>query len=384
MSESEHAFVLSGGGASGAYEIGVMKALLTEECDHVGGMKIDPGIYTGTSVGSFNAAFMASPKEDEDAPATVERLGDVWTDVIAERPENCGNGAFRIRGNALPFLRPKCLARHPARPFTDFFRDSTFLTASFARHLGQLARGGDEPWVERLLEFPDLSAFISTEPLRNLVRDYIDLKRLRASDKKMRAIATDWIRGKPLVFTKTDMNDDDGHKMILASTAIPGVFPPIEIGDDVFVDGGVTMNTPLSPAITAWREDKKRADNLTVHVVYVDTEIQEIPLEKVPSTFATANRFFLIVLAYNIKTDVEYARQVNARVAAAKTAADRKKAAVEDRHIVTVHRYRPKTDLGGVLGLLDFRRDRLERLIDQGFKDTAEHDCEKEGCVLPP
>ncbi len=110
--QSNQAVVLSGGGATGAYEIGVLEALFESD-------GFDPGIYTGTSVGSFNAAFMASPKTHEAGAATLARLKVVWQDTIAGRSELGRNGVFRIRGDVLPFLRPSVLARDPTKPLTE-------------------------------------------------------------------------------------------------------------------------------------------------------------------------------------------------------------------------------------------------------------------------
>ena len=42
-----------------------------------------------------------------------------------------------------------------------------------------------------------------------------------------------------------------------------------------------------------------------------------------------------------------------------------------------------KEDLGGGLGVLNFSRDAIERLIDKGYEDTLRHDCVRSGCVLP-
>src|SRR5205085_841645 len=72
MVETNHrkrAVILSGGGANGAYEIGVLKALFTGQCpstrrdldnpNEKPGM-LNPDIFAGTSVGAFNAAFLVA------------------------------------------------------------------------------------------------------------------------------------------------------------------------------------------------------------------------------------------------------------------------------------------------------------------------------------
>ena len=68
-SSNETALVQSGGGASGAYAVGVMKALFNGESPSTKNKeagpeaapeRLNPDIFTGTSVGSFNATYMAS------------------------------------------------------------------------------------------------------------------------------------------------------------------------------------------------------------------------------------------------------------------------------------------------------------------------------------
>jgi len=54
------AFVLSGGGAYAAYEVGVMKALSRGESPVTAHVPVDPAVLTGTSAGAFNAALLAS------------------------------------------------------------------------------------------------------------------------------------------------------------------------------------------------------------------------------------------------------------------------------------------------------------------------------------
>lgn len=61
----------------------------------------------------------------------------------------------------------------------------------------------------------------------------------------------------PLYVVATDMRTGDEVVLstgaivqaVLASTAIPGVFPPVRIGDRLLIDGGVANNTPISAAI---------------------------------------------------------------------------------------------------------------------------------------
>ena len=54
------AIVLSGGGAKGAFEVGVLLALAEGRSAATGHRPLSTDIYTGTSVGAFNATFLAS------------------------------------------------------------------------------------------------------------------------------------------------------------------------------------------------------------------------------------------------------------------------------------------------------------------------------------
>ena len=49
---------------------------------------------------------------------------------------------------------------------------------------------------------------------------------------------------------------------------------------------------------------------------------------------------------------------------------------------VVIHRYSPSRAVGGALGALNFRQDRLIELIELGFHDAVYHDCAANGCVL--
>ena len=51
---------------------------------------------------------------------------------------------------------------------------------------------------------------------------------------------------------------------------------------------------------------------------------------------------------------------------------------------LTVHNYRPQDDLGGALGMLDFRQGAVDSLIHQGYQNAVNHDCAQAFCVLAP
>lgn len=388
------AVVLSGGGAYGAYEVGVMKALLGCEMKGAGYRDLEPQVYTGTSVGSFNAAIMVS-QSDVTSSRAVERLEQIWLKEVAEGDNNCGNGVYRFRANPLRYLDPDCFA-DPFQPITDISGDVAFLARSFlARGLNFLAARG---LLKSTLQLIDLSAFISVEPFREMLARTLRLEAICQSTRDLRIVATNWETGEVKTFENHHVNEEFGREMIMASAAIPGIFPPVRIGDDFYVDGGTVMNTPLNCAIAAGAT--------TLFVIYLDPDVGNIPLQRLMNTIDTIDRVYTIMLATKINEDIDTAAWINEgltvmeRVAAAGSAAAlsgaeitafvRVVAQIAERmqagrnyKKLTIHRFHPHDDLGGPTGMLNFRREAVKRLIDRGFEDAVYHDCYESHCIFP-
>lgn len=391
----KHALVLSGGGAYGAYEVGVLRALLTEQPMHVQYRNVDPDIYTGTSVGAINTAVMVSQDGVGASSAeAVNFLENVWLDLISGSSETCGNGAYRIRADPFRYLNPRCLT-NPAQSLAELTEDGAYLAQDFLRRSFNFFNtpGNLET---RALEFVDLSAFVSPEPVNNLVRQIISLESIRRSPKALRFVATNWATGQARTFENKDMDDDDGYRALLGSAAVPGFFPPHYIAGEPYVDGGVVMNTPLKCAI--------QAGGTILHVIYLDPDISSLPLKILQNTYNTLDRTIIIHIAAIIEEDIITAAWINEgleaieRVSRGEDLSDenvrdfiRAAGQIEKRirqgapyKKLTIHRYHPQNDPGGGgVGILDFRRERIERLIEQGFNDTLQHDCKKSHCILP-
>jgi NTE family protein len=260
----------------------------------------------------------------------------------------------------------------------------------FLRRLVALAPFG--PFDERLLQLVDLSSFISVAPLERLMGEIIQPEKLRRSTMKLSIIATNWSTGKAEVFTNESMSDEDAVSILLASAAIPGFFPPRKVGETTYVDGGLVMNTPLRPAIDDGADE--------IHIVYLDPDIAMMPLQKFQNTFDTLDRVLAVNLAFHINSDIETARQMNRAIDLfahassgiqetkmsdlAKLAAhwDRVKSERPPRKL-TIHRYHPQRDLGGLLGILRFEKSAIEELMEKGYQDTIRHDCDANDCERP-
>jgi NTE family protein len=176
-------WVLGGGGARGAAQVGVLQALFEANIEA-------PAAVVGTSVGALNGASIAA----YPSLAGTMMLREVW-------------------------MSRQALSVFQAHP------------------LGLIVSG-----VRR----DQLSAF----PQRN-VRRLIDraqaltgittFEQLRVP---LAVVATDLNAGKPAVFRSGDLTP-----ALLASTAIPGVFPMVRINDREHLDGGIVQNTPLNIAV---------------------------------------------------------------------------------------------------------------------------------------
>ncbi len=88
------------------------------------------------------------------------------------------------------------------------------------------------------------SSLVSARGLRSLVSRYVRFDRLEDAPIPLCVIATEVISGKEIALTHGDSVD-----AIVASAAIPGVFPPVTVDGRMLMDGGVVNNTPISNAI---------------------------------------------------------------------------------------------------------------------------------------
>jgi NTE family protein len=176
-------WVLGGGGARGAAQVGVLQALFEAGVDA-------PAAVVGTSVGALNGSAIAS----YPSLAGTMMLREVWmsrqaVDVFHAHP----------LGVILSGLRRDQLSALPQQN------------------------------VRRLIERAQALTGITTfEALR----------------VPLAVVATDLNAGRPAVFRSGDLTP-----ALLASTAIPGLFPSVKIGDRQHLDGGVVDNTPFNVAI---------------------------------------------------------------------------------------------------------------------------------------
>lgn len=388
--------VLSSGGADGAYAVGVLKALLNGKSPATGYVPLNSEVFVGNSIGGLNAALVVS-QLDHGAQAAASYLEHVWLEEMAETSQKCGNGTYRIRLDPLRVLDLRCLAQAPANTMVNLARDSTFLLQDwFARATAFAA--SSEALEQRAIRLVNLGSLISAEPLLRLIEKTIRFENIRRSKTALRIMATNWTKGGLVEFSNADLTDELGPRIIKASAAIPGFFPPVGIDDDIYVDAGVLGYATLAPAINAGAD--------VLHVIYVDPDVENIPLEALQSTLDTLYRLFVIQWANNLDVSIRAVSRINGHVDVLERTIQEAKLSKSQAAVllkdllppgsfkigpneeilglrkIGVHLYHPEDDLFGPLGLLNLERDRLEGLITRGFNDALEHDCVSSGCVL--
>ena len=377
-----HGIVLSGGGADGAFAVGVLKALFSGLSPATDLRPLEAEVFSGTSIGSFNAAYLVGRDAHGNAGLAADDLAEIWLDELGEDASTCHNGAYRLRGDPLELLSPACYRTGPFAPLLSLARDGADLLEDATLRVVRAVRGKGTA-LQRIIQLFNFASFVSREPWEKTLRKTIDYRSIRRSSKALRVAATNWATGDLKVYDNAAMTDQMGPEIIAASSAIPGFYPPAKVGSQPFVDGSVLLNTPLRPAI--------RAGASVLHVVYLDPDIANIPLAQLQNTLETLYRMQQISWAASIKRDIAAAARIN-RVLRGLRRNEEISATAEFRDLaaeysrfspLTVHCYFPRDDFGGALGLLDLRRDRLRQLMQIGYDIAERHDCRQAGCVLP-
>jgi NTE family protein len=149
--------------------------------------RIEADLIVGTSVGAINGGFLASRPQ---TPATAEEMAETWREV----------GRWQI---------------FPLGPLTGF-----------------------------LGFFGARNHLISDGGLRELVGSRLEFARLQDAPIPLHVIATDLLSGEEL-----RLSAGDAVEAVIASAALPGIFPAVEWQGRKLIDGGVSNNAPISDAI---------------------------------------------------------------------------------------------------------------------------------------
>lgn len=193
------ALVLQGGAALGAYEAGVLRALLEA------GRRLD--IVTGCSIGALMAAIVVGSRGDP-----IEALDDMW---------------HRFAVTVNPFL-PNLFARSlPLPSSSNVYRPNPvwFTMPTLATHMYEAG------------------------PLEAALAEWVDFDKLNASPTEVIVTAVEVKSGQLVEFSSH--RDGLSARHIVASASLPPVFPATRLDGGEYWDGGLIASTPLRPAINA-------------------------------------------------------------------------------------------------------------------------------------
>ncbi|MCG6141057.1 patatin-like phospholipase family protein [Leptospira mtsangambouensis] len=287
----KRALVLSGGGARGAYQAGVLRYL--EE------IHWKPDIICGTSVGAINACAIGSGMNSS-------RLSELW-----------------LR------LNQKNIMRY-----------------SIWNMLKGLFRKKYYPLVE-------------TYPLKKFIHENLDFTKLNESKTKVIISAVNILSSELKFFENPNLQIEH----ILASSAIPMIFPWQIIEGEPYWDGGVMANTPILPALT------HEASEI---VVVLLSPVGGMRVMDAPKTKDEAlERLFELYLlgSYrSVEQGLEYRKSVMKGLTPIENFLLGLRTEFKNAKISVIA---PKQMLG-LVSILNFKKDQAELLLKQGYEDAKD------------
>jgi NTE family protein len=279
-----NALVLAGGAARGAYEVGVIDYILGDVARQIGATP-DIDILCGTSVGAINACVMASRARTPDDCRRV--LTREWEDLELEQI---------VRGNTAELVRL----------FGSLVgRDRGYAQSGSARQGGFLDPRGIEGIVHRAIPFASIEENLRTGHLRGLT---ISTTHLVSGKTVIFAahspdVSPRWSHDPTIVVKKSDI--DARH--VLASAALPLLFPSVFIDGECFCDGGLRQNVPLSPA-----RRLGASGLIVVNPRYIGSADLPTSGGRAPSPLFVLGKALNALLLDRIDNDLDRLRRINA------------------------------------------------------------------------
>ncbi len=342
---SLRALVLSGGGAKGAYEAGVITSLWQAQ-------PFD--IVVGTSIGAINAALTAQNN--------ISGLEAVWKGIAARN-----------------VIQPQPSVAH-LEAFLDAFSDWQALPPiAKASHIPRLTL----LWMQvgSKTAFASMLGAMDETPIEVLLKQYADYNALRST---LIVTATDISTRTPIAFyafvgaaspklpgfrstvgVQTEALSQLNYVDALeASAAIPGAFNPVQMNLGsasplFFVDGGVANNTPIAMAIAAGADD--------VTVVFLEPNSSPAPSPPPRNLIDVVYACYAVMQQKMLETDFKLAGLTNAALATPNMTPEML-ARLSGKRKIGLSYVRPKSDLP--ISVLDFSdQGKIDAAYAQGVAD---------------
>ena len=359
------ALVLTGGGARGAYQVGVLRCLARR----FPGLSFP--ILAGVSAGAINASFLAAHPGNL-AEATDELYG-IWCGLEVE-------DIFRI--------------------------DTISLARQFTHWAARLASGGmSAPEVRGLVDTRPLhatlqrsSATVDGELIgiqRNLERGTLKALALTALNYTTEQTVT-WVQAQDVTPWSQPRHRSLPARIttehVMASAALPLFFPAVRLGDDWYGDGGIRLSTPLAPAL---RLGATRILAISPHHEATQEEGNRPKSYGYPAPAQILSQLLDAIFLDILDEDVRRLESINSLVTQLPAAGERQPRKVAIRTVRPsqalgriASSYEPclpagfryltrslgtqETDSSDLLSFLMFQPDYLRRLLEMGEADAEE------------
>jgi len=354
--------VLTGGGARGAYQVGVIQALM--EITHQAGIKKPFPIISGASAGAINATYLAA--HAGNMRSASKKLAQMWGAIHSGSVYEVG--LWSLLKIAL-------------------------------RLLLEVSVGG-------LLKTRQSRSLLETTPLQKLLEKVIPFENIQeqVNKKNLHGIAIkaiNYTSGISHTFFQGDktikpwarsnrqgQRSDITINHVMASTAIPILFPPIQIDDHFYGDGNLRNTTPLSPSIKLGAEK----------ILVIGVRKSKAVIDTSPQVSPTIGRVLSVVLSAilldNIDLDYERLTRINSTIEKLKDNSDlnlktvdtliirpsedlSKIAAEEAHHLPKTIRYLVKgigsrKESADLISNILFEPSYTNRLMLLGYQDTMD------------
>jgi len=216
--------MLGGGGARGAYQSGVLRAIVKRH------PSLRLPILTGISAGAVNTTFLAA--QAAPLPEATEQLVRLWLSLTPDQVynvhalpllTNMGRWGMRLVGGGID-------RREPTRGLLDTDPLRTFLQRALPHDAD-----GALPGIQH-----------------NIRTGRLDAVALSATSYTTGQSVT-WVQGRDVALWQRPTRRSELASItvehVMASSSLPMLFPAVRVGTEWYGDGGVRLTAPLSPAL---------------------------------------------------------------------------------------------------------------------------------------
>lgn len=279
------ALVLSGGGSKGSYQAGALQYIL-------GKKRVIYDALCGVSVGAINVAFLSMWKPGQEVES-AQKLADLWLQMDSSK----------IYKRWWPFGRWHAI------------------------------------WKK---------SFYDSSPLHSLLKEGLDLEKIRESGKQVHVGTVSLSSGKYTIF---DQTSDHFIDAVIASASFPGMLTPVEFLGQLWTDGGVKEISPIKKAVDLGAD--------IIDVIITNPAVRTKKFIANPTTVDVLKRSLDLSTDKIMANDIEKVEMYNQMVQLGLT----------EKKYVELNIIRPETNL--IEDLLDFRPEKIQEMMEKGYKDAV-------------